>query len=224
MQWLRDNQRSIVVALVVVAVAAVIGWGLKSLFSGAKTGKPSAQQITLVKPNLPPPPPPKPPEKLPEPPKVKEEVKVEQPKEAPKSADPPPAGRLGLDAQGSGSGDGFGLGANPGGRDITVGGDKGGLGSGSARLQFAFYRDVVVRHVNDSLNRVDELKASGGQIAMQVWIDRLGRIERVEVRDATREQIELIRRALVSGRALREPPPDAMPQPVWIELNLREIG
>ena len=31
---------------------------------------------------------------------------------------------------------------------------------------------------------------------------------------------ELIRGALVGGRALREPPPDAMPQPVWVQTAL----
>jgi hypothetical protein len=92
------------------------------------------------------------------------------------------------------------------------------------RAQYAFYRDVVVRHINDELNRLGELKASDGQLALQVWIDRAGRIQRVELRDATPEQAELIRGALVGGRTLREPPPDSMPQPVWVLVNLRELG
>jgi protein TonB len=224
------SKRLRAVGLAAAALAAVaLVAGLVTLFNQpASPKKPTPQQIQLVRPANPPPPP-KPPEKPPEPPKFKDEVKVEAPKpqDAPKSAEAPPPAPLGVDAAGSGQGDGFGLAANPGGRDLvgapTIGG-TGGDGPAVQRAQYAFYRDVVVRHVQEELNRIADLKATDGQVAVQVWIDRTGRIQRVELRDATPVQTELIRGALVGGRTLREPPPDAMPQPVWVLVNLRELG
>jgi len=218
------------------AALALLGlaWWVWTLLNQpvAKT-KPSKQQIQLVRPNQPPPPPPKPPEKLPEPPKIKEEIKVEQPRpvDQPKAADtPPPAERLGVDSAGSGAGDGFGLAANPGGRDLmnsapSIGGGGGGAGGTAiAKAQYGFYRDLVTRHVNEELNRVSDLKTSDGQLAILVWVDRNGRIERVDLRDASDRQTELIRERLMASKPLREPPPAPMPQPMWILLNLRDLG
>jgi protein TonB len=215
---------------VVLALALIVA-AVHLLDSPPAAKKPTAQQIQLVRPATPPPPP-KPPEKPPEPPKVKEEVKVDTPKpeEQPKPAEaPPPAERLGVDAAGSGQGDGFGLAANPGGRDITqsaptVGGGGGGSGGAIARAQFAGYRDVVTRHINEHLTRVSELRTTEGQVAVLVWLDRSGRIERVDLRDATPRQTELITKSLMASPPLRELPPSALPQPVWVLVNLRDLG
>ena len=220
------------------ACAAAVGIALtvvaiRMLDSPPAARKPTAQQIQLVRPATPPPPP-KPPEKPPEPPKIKEEVKVEtpRPQDPPKPADaPPPAERLGVDAAGSGQGDGFGLAANPGGRDITqsaptIGGAGGGTGVGPAiaRAQFVGYRDIVTRHINEQLTRISELRSTDGQVAVLVWVDRSGRIDRVDLRDATPRQVELITRSLLGSPPLREPPPTALPQPVWVLVNLRDLG
>jgi protein TonB len=215
------------IALIVLLLVGAY-YLVKTFSKPAKKGKPTAQQIQLVRPNTPPPPPPKPPEKPPEPPKIKEEVKVETPKEAPKAEAPPPGERLGVDAQGSGSGDGFGLAANPGGRDITQAGAGGPVSLGGVASvrpgQFNAYRDLIVRFVNDELNRVDDLKQGSGQLAVLVWVDRSGRIEKVDLRDATAAQSQLVRSALMNTRGLREPPPESLPQPVWVLINLRELG
>jgi hypothetical protein len=61
-------------------------------------------------------------------------------------------------------------------------------------------------------------------VAILVWVDSTGRIERVEMRDATERQSELVRDRLLASRPLREPPPAPMPQPMWILLNLRDLG
>jgi protein TonB len=224
----RFQKRWLLWALAGLVIAALTVWLYQMLNKPVKKTRPTAQQISLVRPNLPPPPP-KPPEKPPEPPKVKEEVKMEQPRpvDQPKPAEPPPAERLGVAATGSGAGDGFGLAANPGGRDLlnstpSIGGGTGGGGLG--RAQFGFYRELLTRHVNDELNRIAELKSSSGQVAILVWVDSTGRIERVEMRDATERQNELIRDRLLASRPLREPPPAPMPQPMWILLNLRDLG
>jgi periplasmic protein TonB len=224
----RFQKRWLVWTLAGLLIAAMMVGLYLMLNQPVKKTRPTAQQISLVRPNVPPPPP-KPPEKLPEPPKVKEEVKMDQPKpvDQPKAAEPPPAERLGVAATGSGAGDGFGLAANPGGRDLlnstaSIGG--GGGGGGLGRAQFGFYRDLLTRHVNEELNRIAELKSSSGQVAILVWVDSNGRIERVEMRDATERQNELIRDRLLASRPLREAPPAPMPQPMWILLNLRDLG
>lgn len=220
--------RPLYIGAAVIGVIALMVGVARLLDPPKSARKPTAQQIQLVRPSTPPPPP-KPPERPPEPPKVKEEVKVDtpRPQDAPKPAEAPPPAPLGVDATGSGQGDGFGLAANPGGRDLTAAPQIGG-GSGAGgviqRAQFASYRDQLVRHVNEELNRLAELKTTDGQLALQLWIDKTGRIQRVELRDASERQIEMIRGALVGGRALREPPPDSMPQPVWVLINLRELG
>ena len=224
----RFQKRWLLWALAGLVIAALAVWLYLLLNKPVKKTRPTAQQISLVRPNLPPPPP-KPPEKPPEPPKVKEEVKMEQPKpvDQPKPAEPPPAERLGVAAAGSGTGDSFGLGANPGGRDLLNSGTNiggGGSGGGLGRAQFGFYRDLLTRHVNEELNRIAELKSSSGQVAILVWVDSTGRIERVEMRDATERQSELVRDRLLASRPLREPPPAPMPQPMWILLNLRDLG
>jgi hypothetical protein len=90
--------------------------------------------------------------------------------------------------------------------------------------QFNAYRDLIVRFVNDELNRVDDLKQGSGQLAVLVWVDRSGRIEKVDLRDATAAQSQLVRSALMNTRGLREPPPESLPQPVWVLINLRELG
>lgn len=217
----------------VTLAIALIALAIRTLDSPPAPKKPTAQQIKLVRPSTPPPPP-KPPEKPPEPPKIKEEVKVDtpRPQEPPKAAEaPPPAERLGVDATGTGQGDGFGLAANPGGRDVTQsaptvggGGGGGGVGGGIARAQYAGYRDVLTRHINEQLARVAELRSTEGPIAVLVWLDRSGRIERVDLRDASPRQVELITRSLMSSSPLRDPPPAAMPQPVWVLVNLRDLG
>jgi protein TonB len=216
-------RRPLAIGLGLLVLVAAVWWVCALLSRPKSVHKPTLRQIALVRPNLPPPP--KPQDKPPEPEKLKEEVKLDTPKmpDEPKPVDaPPPAASLGLDAAGDGAGDAFGLAANRGGRDLTAP-TIGGAG-GASRLAYAFYRDVVTRHINDELNRVDALKGTSGQVAVLVWIDRTGRIERIDLRDATEEQSRLIRERLMASRALREVPPDTMPQPVWVLMNLRELG
>ncbi len=223
------------IGVVVLALLALLVWGAGKLFTGPKHSKPNAQQITLVKPNLPPPPPPKPPEKLPEPPKIKEEVKIDQPKPDPtpaKADAPPPAGKLGVDAEGTGTGDGFGLNANRGGRDLVVGGQGTGTGTGTGtsdgfnRTQYVFYRDVVTRHLNEVLNRVPDLKEEEGFVNLLLWVDKSGRLDRIEFKDGapSSQRANLIRSALMAAPTLRQAPPEGMPQPMRVRVRIQDAG
>lgn len=216
--------------VLLLALVALVGWGLKELFTGPVKTRPSAQQITLVRPDQPPPPP-KPPEKPPDPPKVREEVKLDQPKpqdEPVQRDEPPPAGRLGIEGEGSGDGDGFGLGANRGGRDLvgsapTIGG---GGGSGTARASYLFYRDVVTRHMNDVLSKVPDLREQDLALTIALWIDAHGRIERIDLKNAEMpsEFADRIRSALLAAPPLRQAPPEGMPQPVRVRVRVQEVG
>lgn len=221
---------------------ALVYFAGKSLLGKSGHAKPTLKQITMVKIHTPPPPPPKPPEKPPEPPPPqKQEVKMEEPKpqEAPKAADEPPAqAKLGVDSEASGTGDNFGLAANQGGRDLVQGsgsGTIGGTGTGPARtgttgpvarMQYTFYRDVMVRHLNELLAKVPELKDQDASIPVAIWVDRTGRIERIDTSAAnlTPERLELLRNALLNGPILKQLPPDNMPQPLRVRIKVQDAG
>jgi periplasmic protein TonB len=229
-----------------IALAYFVG---KTLLGKSGPAKPTLKQITMVRIHTPPPPPPKPPEKPPEPPPPqKQEVKMDEPKpqEAPKPAEEPPAqAKLGVDAEASGEGDSFGLGANKGGRDLVASGVPNpgagtgtGTGTGSAviarspttgptnRIQYTFYRDVMVRHLNDLLAKVPELKDQDASIPVAIWVDRSGRIEKIDVSggNLSAERVELLRNALLNGPNLRQLPPENMPQPLRVRIKVQDAG
>jgi len=202
--------------LVAAAVGIpLIGAAMLLLFSKPKDEKRHViQQVTMVR--LPPPP--KPEEKPPEPPKVKEEIKIETPRnvEEPRPADnqPPPAGPLGLDAQGSGPGDGFGLAGRPGGRDVTVGGGNGGL----SLLAFG---TGTARYIAQELARDPRLKGAVYRIEIRVWLSPDGRFEKQELARGTGDS-ELdarIRDGLLELPRLRQPVPEKLPQPLYIRVT-----
>jgi protein TonB len=203
--------------LVLAAVLFVVlaGFALSLLFTKTDPGKHKiVQQITLVAP----PPPPKPEERPPDPPKVKDEVKLDEPKptDEPKpAAAEPPAGPLGVDAQGTGAGDGFGLAGRPGGRDITMGGGGGG------GLGLTLFGSSTARHIAQELARDPRLKSATYQIEMRVWLSRDGRFEREEIVHGTgsHELDELIRAGLSQLSALQQPVPQNLPQPLRIRVT-----
>jgi protein TonB len=210
-------RRALPVVIGVTLAVPLAGIALSVLFTKTDPGKHKmVQQITLVAP--PPPPPPKPEEKPPDPPKMKEEVKLDDPKPAdepkPAPADPP-AGPLGVDAQGTGPGDGFGLAGRPGGRDVTVGnGGSGGLG-------LTLFGSSTARHIAQELARDPKLKSSTYQIEVRVWLARDGRFEREEIVRGTGDRAldDLIRAGLSQVSALQQPVPQNLPQPLRIRVT-----
>lgn len=198
-------------------VLVLLGIGLKSLIGdGGKAKKQKVHQISLLKPP-PPPPPPKPQEKPPEPEMKKEEVKIDQPKPEPQQADnqPPEGKQLGVDAEGGAGGDGFGLVGNKGGRDL--------LGGGGGGAAFAFYTNLVQRHLQDELARNRRLKLTDYRIIVRVWLSRSGAVQKAELAGSTGdpEVDESIRTALLNAGNLREPPPENLPQPLKIRITNR---
>jgi protein TonB len=204
------------IALGLVLGLSLLGGALSMLFTKTDPGKhKTVTQISLI---APPPPPPKPPEKPPDPPKVKEEVKLDDPKpvDEPKQApEQPPAGPLGVDAQGTGPGDSFGLAGRPGGRDIIVGnGGGGGLG-------LNLFGSSTARYIAQVLARDPKLRSTSYQIEIRVWLTKDGRFQREEIVRGTgdRELDALIRSGLNQLGSVSAPVPPNLPQPLHIRVT-----
>jgi protein TonB len=222
-QHRREHLRRRIVFWSVMALAAgvigLIAWQMAHQTKSTK--KQNVQQITMVKPLPPPPPPPPPKEKPPE--VKKEEVKIEEKIEQPKDAPPQQAERaLGIDADAAAGSDGFGLAANRGGRDITtIGGDGG--ASADSRLRHGYYFGLIKRHVDEIAQRNRELQGRNYQVAVGIWLDRTGGVQRYElIGSSGDEKIDRALRETLAGLPpLREPPPQDMPQPVVLRLSSR---
>lgn len=207
----------LLVAAIVIAVIALLGFGLKELLgSGGKAKKHTVHNISLLKPP-PPPPPPKPQEKPPEPQMKKEEVKLDQPKpDAPNRDDAPEGKQLGIDAEGGAGSDGFGLVGNKGGRDLLAGG-KG---------AFTFYTNQLQRHLQDELAKNRKLKRRDYRVMVRIWLSKSGSVQRVDLGGSSgdAEVDEALRVTLAAAPALRDAPPENMPQPIRIRIMNRGAG
>lgn len=210
----------ILIALLVLAVLAGIGYGIKKLFSG---GAPQKKQITTVKllPDTPPPPPPPPPK---EPPK---ETPKEQHKEAPKEPEPkpveaPPAENLKMEGA---AGDGpspFQAGTvnneYKGGAVATIGSDGG--------VKFRWYAGLVKSQIERAIERDKKLTQGQYKIVVSVWLKPNGQFERlsVEQSDSTPEIEQGIREALNDLPAMQESPPENMPMPIRMRITAKKMG
>ncbi|HSH86062.1 MAG: TonB C-terminal domain-containing protein [Methylophilus sp.] len=206
--------------LLILAVLAGIGYGLKKMFAGGTTHK---KQITTVKllPDTPPPPPPPPPK---EPPK---ETPKEQPKEAPKEPQPkpaetPPAETLKMEGA---AGDGpspFQSGAvnneYKGGAVATIGSDGG--------VKYRWYAGLVKSQIERAIERDKKLTQGQYKIVVSVWLKPNGQFERlsVEQSDTTPEIEQGIREALNDLPAMQESPPENMPMPIRMRISAKKMG
>jgi protein TonB len=189
------------VVLFLVGIVAVV----RAVISDAAPPPRVVHTISL----LPPPPPPPIEEKLPEP-EIKEEVVIPEPQ--PMQQDNPAASAdLGVDADGSGSGDGFGLVGKKGGRDLLEGGP------------FGWYGSLLGADIQDSLAERKRLRQVKYTAVLDLWINRDGRIERVELvrTSGNRDLDTTLRMAVTEVGKVREPPPPEMPQPVRLQVTSR---
>ncbi|UCV21350.1 TonB family protein [Ferribacterium limneticum] len=205
----------VVIIVVGASIIAIVTWGIMTLM-GSKSGKPRKPPVVTLLPDKPPPPPPPPKEeKKPEPPKENpKDVKMEPPKEAPQPAQNEPLKMEGA----AGDGDGpFGSGTV--GRDYQ-GGAANTLGGGAA---FAFYTNLVQRHLQEELGRNRRLKITDYRVVVRIWLTRAGVVQKAELAASTGdlEVDESIRAALLNAGALRELPPENLPQPLKIRITNR---
>lgn len=213
-EWLRA---SLVVLAIVVALALLVYGGWRLAKDAGAPKRRQVQQISLVKPPLPPRPPPEPERPKEE---IKEPIKQPEPEEQPKDDAPAPAQDLGLDAKGGAGSDGFGLVGRPGGRDITTIGK--GSGTGTGRANGAFYASQLQGEIQAALNRDDRLRAAEYRALVRLWLDAQGKVTRVELAGSTgdAELDRRLREALEETKKLR-PPPQGVAQPIRLELVAR---
>lgn len=213
----------VVVALLVLAVLAGIGYGIKKLFSGGPTQK---KQITTVKllPDTPPPPPPPPPK---EPPK---ETPKEQPKEIkapePKPVEAPPAENLKMEGA---AGDGpspFQAGAVNNeykGGDVTTGPKIGGKKNMAAFAWFTNKVDAQIKKALDAENGLNKVKY---QVDVRVFLTAQGDIDHAELIDSSGDaEIDaLIRKVLSRIPPLKESAPEDMPRKVVVRMASKNMS
>lgn len=201
-----------VLALLGVVVLGLIAWGVMSLMGG-KSGKPRKPPVVTLLPDKPPPPPPPPKEeKKPEPPKENpKDVKMEPPKETPQPAQNEPLKMEGAASDGDSA---FGAG--------TVGREYAGGAIGGAGMQ-GMYAGRLQRHLQEQLSRNRKLKESDYRVTVRVWLRRDGSVEKADLAQSTGNSglDELLREALLQVAAMREAPPENMPQPIRIRITAR---
>lgn len=213
----------IVVALLVLAVLAGIGYGIKKLFSGGPTQK---KQITTVKllPDTPPPPPPPPPK---EPPK---ETPKEQPKEIkapePKPVEAPPAENLKMEGPAGDAPSAFQSGAVNNeykGGDVTTGPKIGGKKNMAAFAWFTNKVDAQIKKALDAENGLNKVKY---QVDVRVFLTAQGDIDHAELIDSSGDaEIDaLIRKVLSRIPPLKESAPEDMPRKVVVRMASKNMS
>ena len=206
------------IALAALLIAFAIVHVAKNLGGNVQHAKKVAK-ISIV-PNTPPPPPPKE-EKKPEPPKESpKDVRI-QPKEVqapqPQQAEP-------LKMEGA-AGDGPSPFKNGDVKNDYIAGPTTPGGAGG-RMAFAFYTQQLQRHLQEELLHNRDLRRADYRVTVRIWIDHSGAISRAELMDSTgnNETDKLLRDALASIPALKDAPPDNMPQPLRVRITNRLTG
>ncbi len=203
----------VVIILAGAAIIAIITWGIMSLMGG-KSGKPRKPPVVTLLPDKPPPPPPPPKEeKKPEPPKENpKDVKMEPPKEALQAAQNEPLKMEGAAGDGDSA---FGSG--------TVGREYTGGNIGATGAVQGMYAGRLQRHLQEQLSRNRKLKESDYRVTVRVWLRRDGSVEKADLAQSTGNTTldELLREALLQVAAMREAPPENMPQPIRIRVTAR---
>jgi protein TonB len=216
----RERLRSVMVIGAACGVLGLLAYGGWQLAKDAGAPKRRAvQQISLVRPPMPPKPPPEPERPKEE---VKQQIKTPEPEHKPSDDAPPPQETLGLDAKGGAGGDGFGLVGRPGGRDITTIGNTEGVGKGTGRVNTAFYANQLQSQLQDALNRNQKLRDAEYRALVSLWLDSEGHVQRVELAASTGDATldKRLRDALADLKKLR-PPPEGVAQPIRLELMAR---
>lgn len=214
--WLKR----MLMALVALSLLGGIGYGIKSLMSG---GAPQKKQVTTIKliPDTPPPPPPPPPKEPP-----KEQPKPDAPKEVkmeqPKPVETPPAEQIKMEGPAGDGPSAFAAGAvnndYKGGEVKTIGSDGG--------AKFNWYAGLVKSQIETALEKDKKLAEGQYKLTISVWLKPNGDVEKLTVvqSDAVPEIEQAIKAALDSMPAMREVPPEGMPQPIKLRITARKMG
>ena len=208
-----SRRDTILTALAVTAVIALIGYGLYSLMGGSGHAARKPPKISLLPATPPPPPPPPKEEKKPEPPKEQKEVKMEQARKD----EPPPDQTLKMEGA-AGDGPSMFAAGRVTSEDLSRLG-AGGTGSGLGSV-FNNYASAIKVELQRYLARRSELKRRQYRIEVRVWVTDDGRLRNFELLGTTSdgELDEAIRGVLAALPAFSEPPPAKMPQPIRLRI------
>jgi periplasmic protein TonB len=176
--------------------------------------------ITTVTLPPPPPPPPEPvrqpaePQKIVEPQKILEPEPIKPEAQRPDPVKPIP-GPPAVGFEGDGGAGGYGPLASGG---TGIGG--GGTGGGGSLL--GWYAGVVVRSIQDALQKDEKTRTGAYRLVANLWLDSSGAVVRSQLvspsGDAQRDAV--ISRVL-EHLVLKEAPPPDMPQPVQVRIDAR---
>lgn len=210
-RWLKHLPVLIGILLALLIAGAV--YYLQSQFEKPVQSKKQVQQIVVVQP---PPPPPKI-EKPPEPEKIEEKIEPVDPEPEPEPEnlpdvdDTPPAGDLGLDADGSVGSDGFGLVARKGGKGLLSGNPN------------AWYGNIIRNQMLDLLSSHEELRRTRYSATVRLWVNREGNVKRFELIKSSNdpEVDKSLQLTLSKLKRISQAPPSGMTQPVELRITSR---
>ena len=136
----------------------------------------------------------------------------QEPEPAPEESSEPPAGDLGVDADGGAGGDAFGLVGRKGGR---------GLLSGAGGDPLVWYGKKVTKTIRDAMDADDVLAESSDSFTVELWINDAGRIERMNVVSGKGDDdlAARVRQILTRIGSFSDRPPEGLPQPVKLRIN-----
>ncbi|WCM25951.1 hypothetical protein NDN01_18240 [Sphingomonas sp. QA11] len=203
----------------VVALIAGIWWASTQQATVTRKAAEDSVLIPVVSPPPPPPPPnqPKPiekPEEVPPPPNNQPQPTPQQPSPQPQT--PSPGQAVSIDGPAQAGGDAFNIGSGPGG-GMTGGGR---IGTGIGGFNRAAYANYLEGEIRRAVSGEPSLRIAVLKTKARLWIDKSGRITRVEVGDT--DQADAIRDAL-TGRTVRAPDP-SLAMPVQLSLEFRRNG
>jgi protein TonB len=205
-------------ALVVTVIVLVI----QAAKSGGSSAPERPRDIVSVR-SLPQPtpppltPPPTPPPQTEVKQQMLEQAQVSEPESKPVDHPQPASAALGTNVQGTGGPDAFGLGKSGNG---FVGGGGDGNGGGS---RFGWYAGIVSRTVSEALGKNPVTRTANYSLMVRIWSDATGRITRARLAGTSGDALvdDAIRKGVLSGLRLPEPPPDGMPMPIVMRISER---
>jgi protein TonB len=221
-----ESAKRFIFPAVMAVVMIVGGWLIYKSLGSSSGHEPKRQTVKIaVLPDTPPPPPPPPKEKPPEP---KEQDNKPQPQEQQKPQEAPPeAQQLKMDGPAGDGPSAFAAGSvNSEYKGGEIGSGSGG-GSVADRMASMSYGNAASRALNEHLNRDQALRKAGDyKIAIKVWVQADGGLERFELTGSTGDTNtdELVRKALQQFRGFRNAPPSNLPQPIRLQLTNRMMG
>jgi protein TonB len=212
----KSDRRSMVwMALAVIALLAVVAFGLKSLLGGHGTSVKKPPKISLLPATPPPPPPPPKEEKRPEP-KEQKEVKLEQ---VEKKDEPPADPSLKMEGA-AGDGPSMFAAGKVTNEDLSrIGAGTGAVGGGLLN-PFNTYANAIKTELQRHLGRRTDLKRRQYKIEVRVWVADNGRLKNFELMGTTNDSDtdEAIRTGMAALASFAESPPAKMPQPIRLRI------